>query len=81
MIIKKYCSIFYHKFLYFSLILNNNIKYKFDNNTVCSLVREGYRKGYFGILYNILKERYFYEYYNSGLKFESFINILLSLHE
>ena len=79
--IKKYCSIFYHKFLYFSLNINNNIDNKLDNNNVCSLVREGYGKGYFGMLYNILKERYNYEYINSGLKFESFINILFSLHE
>ena len=79
--IKKYCGIFYHKFLFFSLKLNNNFEYDLDNNNICSLVREGYKKGYFQILYNILKERFNYEYYNTGLKFESFIKILFSLHE
>ena len=78
---KKYCGMFYHKFLYFSLNLNNNIEYDLENNNVCSLVREGYKKGYFELLYNILKERFNYENYNSGLKFESFIKILFSLHE
>ena len=80
-IIKKYCGIFYHKFLYFSLSLSNNIEYDLDNNKVCSLIREGYRKGYFRILYNILRERFSFEYYNTGLKFESFIKNIFSLHQ
>ena len=78
-IIKKYCGIFYHKFLYFSLNLNNNIEYDLDNNKVCSLIREGYRKGYFGILYNVLRERFSFEYYSTGMKFESFIKNIFSL--
>ena len=79
--IKKYCGIFYHRFLYFSLKLSNNIEYNLENNSICSLVREGFKKGYFKILYNILKERFNYEYYNTELKFESFIKILFSFHE
>ncbi len=80
-LIKKYCELFYHKFLYFSLSLNNNIEYDLDNNNVCFLVREGYKKGYFKILYNVLKERFNYEFYNTGLKFEVFTKKLLTLHE
>ena len=80
-LIKKYCELFYHKFLYFSLSLNNNIEYDLDNNNVCFLVREGYKKGYFKILYNVLKERFNYEFYNTGLKFETFTKKLLTLHE
>ena len=79
-IIKKYYGIFYHKFLYFSLNINNNIEYNLENNNICGLIREGYRKGYFGILYNILKERFNYEYYNTGIKFETFVKNILSLH-
>ena len=33
--------------------LVNNIENKLNNTNVCSLVREGYGKGYFCILYNI----------------------------
>ena len=79
--IKKYCGFFYHKFLYFSLNINNNIEYNLDNNSTCFLIREGYKKGYFQILYNVLKERFNYEYYNTGLKFETFVKRLLNLHE
>ena len=74
---------FYHKFIYVYLNLNHNIENEINNNTnhVCALVREGYGKGYFDILYNILKERFNYEYYNTGLGFESFIKDLFSLHK
>ena len=80
-IIKKYFEVFYHKFLYYCLNLNDNIEYNLANNETCRFVREAYRKGYFKILNNILKIRFNYEYYNTGLKFGSFIKILFSLHE
>ena len=82
-IVKKYYGMFYHKFIYAYLNLNHNIENEINNNTnhVCALVREGYGKGYFDILYNILKERFNYEYYNTGLGFESFIKDLFSLHK
>jgi hypothetical protein len=80
-IIKKYFEIFYHKFIYYSLNLEDNIEYDINNNNICGLVREGYSKGYFQILYNILKIRFNNEYYNTGLKFSSFIKVLFSLHE
>jgi len=80
-IVKKYFGMFYHKFIYVYLNLNYNIENEINNSQVCALVREGYGKGYFEILYNILKERYKYEYYNTGLGFESFIKDLFSLHK
>ena len=82
-IVKKYYGMFYHKFIYVYLNLNHNIENEINNNNnhVCILVREGYRKGYFDILYNILKERFNYEYCNTGLGFESFIKDLFSLHK
>jgi hypothetical protein len=61
--------------------LEDNIEYDINNNNICGLVREGYSKGYFRILYNILKIRFNNEYYNTGLKFSSFIKVLFSLHE
>ena len=46
---------FYHKFIYAYLNLNHNIENEINNNTnhVCALVREGYGKGYFEILYKL----------------------------
>jgi hypothetical protein len=78
-IMKKYYSQFYHKLLYYSLYLNNNIEYNLNQNNVCQLIREGYKKGYFKILYNILNERFSFQYYSTGLKFESFVKSILTL--
>ena len=80
-IVKKYYGMFYHKFIYAFLNLNHNIENEISNSQVCALVREGYGKGYFEILYNVLKERFKYEYCNTGLGFRSFIKDLFSLHK
>jgi hypothetical protein len=50
------------------------------NNKLCKLINEGYRKGYFLILYNIMNIKFGKEYYNTGLKFGKFINDLLRLN-
>ena len=80
-IVKKYYRMFYHKFIYVYINLDHNFENEINNNHVCALVREGYGKGYFEILFNILKERFNYEYYNTGLRFESFLKDLFSLHK
>ena len=38
------------------------------NNNKCKLIIEGYRKGYFGIFYNILSFKMSQPYFNTGLK-------------
>ena len=58
---------------------NNNIEFNLKNSEICLLIREGYRKGYFTILYNILKERFAYVYYESGLSFEDFVRGILTM--
>ena len=50
------------------------------NNKMCKLINEGYRKGYFLILYNIMKIQFNTEYFNTGLRLENFVNDLLSLN-
>ena len=44
-LIKKYCGIFFHKFLLFAMNLEKNEEFGIDNN-ICKLITEGYRKGY-----------------------------------
>ena len=77
-IIKKYFGIFFHKFLLFSMNLEKNEKFNLNNKT-CKLIVEGYRKGYFGIFYNILKIKINMEYFNTGLKLRNFMEELLCL--
>ena len=79
-IIRKYLGIFFHKLLLFSMHLDS--KKEFDiNNNICKLVFEGYRKGYFGIIYNILRIKIKQQYFNTGLKLGTFIEELLSLKQ
>ena len=82
-IIKKYRILFYHKFLNFCLSLHKEVDdlIKIEDGYVLELVREGYVKGYFKILYNILKERFGYDFTNHGLLFEDFVFGLLSLQK
>ena len=75
----KFYSEFYHKLIYIALHRNNNIEFNLKNSEICLLIREGYRKGYFTILYNILKERFAYVYYESGLSFEDFVRGILTM--
>ena len=75
----KFYSEFYHKLIYIALHKNNNIEFNLKNSEICLLIREGYRKGYFTILYNILKERFAYVYYESGLSFEDFVRGILTM--
>jgi hypothetical protein len=42
------------------------------------ILQEGYKKGYFTILYNILKIRFNYIYYDTGLNFNDFIKLILN---
>ena len=75
---KKFYSIFYHRLLYISLNLNNNIEYELEKNNKCNLIREGYKKGYFQILNNILTIRFNYIYIDTGLKFQDFVKKILN---
>ena len=74
-IIRNYYGLFFHKFLYVSI---NFDKYNLNNNK-CKLIIEGFRKGYFRIIYNILQNKFNYEYFNTGLKLSTFFEELLSL--
>ncbi len=38
-IVKKYFEIFYHKFVFYSLNLEDNAEVALDNNNICGLVR------------------------------------------
>ena len=76
---KKYFDIFFHNFLIFSMNLEKIDDFNM-NNKLCKLINEGYRKGYFLILYNIMNIKFGKEYYNTGLKFGKFINDLLRLN-
>ena len=74
-IIRNYYGLFFHKFLYVSI---NFDQYNINNNK-CKLIIEGFRKGYFRIIYNILQNKFNYEYFNTGLKLSIFFEELLSL--
>ena len=77
-IIKKYFGIFFHKFLF--LAMNLDKKEYFDiNNKTCKLIIEGYRKGYFLIMYHIFQTKLNFHYFNTGLKLGNFIQDLLLL--
>lgn len=76
---KKFFCDFYHRFLYLALQANDNIEYNLENNEVCGLIREGYRKGYFQILYNILKIRFNNFYDETEMSFEDFVGKILTL--
>ena len=77
-LIKKYFAIFFHKFLFFAMNLDK--KEFFDiNNKTCKLIIEGYRKGYFSIMYNIFQIKLNFQYFNTGLKLGNFIQDLLQL--
>ena len=77
-IIKKFYGIFFHKFLIFSMNLNKNEKFDINNN-ICKLVFEGYRKGYFGIFFNILKIKINQQYFNTGLKLSNFVEEIINI--
>ena len=77
---RKYWEVFFHKFLFFSMNLDKNKKFDFSNN-ICKIIFEGYRKGYFGIMYNILKIKMNQQYFNTGLKLSKFIDELLKLKQ
>ena len=77
-IVKQYYKNFFHKFLFFAMNLDK--KENFDlNNKRCKLIIEGYRKGYFSIMYNILQIKVNFQYFNTGLKLNKFIDDLLQL--
>ena len=77
-LIKKYFGIFFHKFLLFAMNLEKNEEFGINNNK-CKLIIEGYRKGYFGIFYNILSFKMSQPYFNTGLKLSNFIQELLRM--
>ena len=60
--------------------MNLNKNEKFDiNNNICKLVFEGYRKGYFGIFFNILKIKINQQYFNTGLKLSNFVEEIINI--
>ena len=75
---KVYCE-FYHRLLYSYLYINNNIEYDLEKSDICALIREGYKKGYFTILYNILRIRFNYCYEDSELTFNEFVERILQM--
>ena len=75
---KVYCE-FYHRLLYTYLYTNNNIEYDLEKSDICALIREGYKKGYFTILYNILRIRFNYCYEDSELTFNEFVERILQM--
>ena len=77
-LIKKYFAIFFHKFLFFAMNLDKN-KFFDINNKTCKLIIEGYRKGYFSIMYHIFQIKLNFQYFNTGLKLGNFIQDLLKL--
>jgi len=79
-IIRKYHGIFFHKFLIFSIGLDKNKKFNMNNSNNCKLIVEGYRKGYFKIMYNILQIKLNYQYFNTGLKLSTFFEEILKLN-
>ena len=76
---RKFYGQFFYSLLYFSLNNDENIEYDLDNNYSCQLIREGYKKGYFLTLYNILRIRFNYIYVDTGMKFKDFIKIILNM--
>ena len=78
--IKKYFGIFFHKFLIFSMKLDKTKKLNMNDNNNCKLIVEGYRKGYFKIMYNILQIKLNYKYFNTGLKLSTFFEEILNLN-
>ena len=77
-LIKKYFAIFFHKFLFFAMNLDKN-KFFDINNKTCKLIIEGYRKGYFSIMYHIFQIKLNFQYFNTGLQLGNFIQDLLKL--
>ena len=77
-IYRKFGEQFYHRLIYTALNKNKNIEYNLDNNKMAHILQEGYKKGYFTILYNILKIRFNYIYYDTGLNFNDFIKLILN---
>ena len=77
-LIKKYFAIFFHKFLFFAMNLDKN-KFFDINNKNCKLIIEGYRKGYFSIMYHIFQIKLNFQYFNTGLQLGNFIQDLLKL--
>ena len=78
---KKFFCEFYHKFLYIAVQTSDNIEYDLENNEVCGLIREGYRKGYFQILYNILRIRFNHFYDETEMTFGDFVRKILTLKQ
>ena len=77
-IYRKFGEQFYHRLLYTALNKSKNIEYNLENNKMAHILQEGYKKGYFTILYNILKFRFNYIYYDTGLNFNDFIKLILN---
>ena len=75
---KKFYFEFFHRLLYISLNINKNIEYNLETNNKCNLIREGFKRGYFQILNNILTIRFNYLYIDSNLKFEDFVKRILT---
>jgi len=50
----------------------------YTKNNKCNLIREGFKRGYFQILNNILTIRFNYLYIDSNLKFEDFVKRILT---